>query len=152
GLPLNLPGSKGPHPYYKKHISGALPTMRLVNPDPLIGQQIHGRYELVARVGEGGMSVVYRARRVHIGDEVAVKLLLPKFAADDAARARFRHEAAAAAMLRHPNIITIYDFAETGDEAVPGFIAMDLINGAPLRELLHTEERFPVERATRLMH
>jgi hypothetical protein len=152
GLPLNLPGAKEPHPYYKKHISGALPTARLVNPDPLIGQQIDGKYELLARVGEGGMSVVYSARRVHIGDEVAIKILLPKFAVDDAARARFRREAAAAAMLRHPNIITIYDFAESGKDPVPAFIAMDLINGAPLRELLHTEGRFPVERATRLMH
>jgi serine/threonine-protein kinase len=150
GLPLSLPGSQGAHPYYEKHISAALPTMRLVNPDPLIGQKIEGKYELLARVGEGGMSIVYRARRIQIGDEVAVKILLPKFATDDAARFRFRREAGAAAMLRHPNIITIYDFAESDHETIPAFIVMDLINGAPLRELLNSG-RFPVERATRLM-
>lgn len=150
GLPLRLPSSEGPHPYYEKHISAALPTKRLVHPDPLIGQLIEGKYELLARVGEGGMSLVYRARRIHIGDEVAVKILLRQFARDEAARARFRREASAAAMLRHPNIITIYDFAETGDEAIPAFMVMDLINGAPLRELLHSG-RFPVERAMRLM-
>jgi serine/threonine-protein kinase len=125
--------------------------MRLVNPDPLIGQRLLGKYELLTRVGEGGLSLVYRARRVHIGDEVAVKILLRKFAMDEGARARFRREAGAAAMLRHPNIITIYDFAETADETIPAFIVMDLINGAPLRELLHTAGRFPVERASRLM-
>ena len=150
GLPLNLPGSEGPHPYYEKHISAALPTQRLVNPDPLIGQRIEGKYELLSRVGEGGMSYVYRARRVQIGDEVAVKILLTKFATDEAARFRFRREAGAAAMLRHPNIITIYDFAETDNDTIPAFIVMDLINGAPLRELLNSG-RFPVERATRLM-
>ena len=150
GLPLSLPGSEGPHPYYKKHISGALPTMRLVHPDPLIGQKIAGKYQLVTRVGEGGMSIVYSARRINIGDEVAFKILRREFAKDEAARARFRLEASAAAMLRHPNIITIYDYAETDDETVPAFIAMDLINGAPLRELLHSG-RFAVERATRLM-
>lgn len=150
GLPLTLPSSQGAHPYYEKHISAALPTQRLVNPDPLIGQRIEGKYELLARVGEGGMSIVYRARRVHIGDEVAVKILLPKFANDEAAQARFRREASAAAMLRHPNIITIFDFSETENEAIPAFIVMDLINGAPLRELLNSG-RFPVERATRLM-
>jgi serine/threonine-protein kinase len=52
------------------------------------------------------MSVVYRARRVHIGDDVAVKILTGKFVTDDAALARFRREARAAAMLRHPNVIT----------------------------------------------
>jgi protein kinase-like protein len=151
GLPLSLPDSQGAHPYYEKHISASLPTMLLVNPDPLIGHRIQGRYELIARVGEGGLSLVYRARRSHIGDEVAVKILLRKFASDDAARARFRCEAAAAAMLRHPNIITIYDFAETGEDPIPAFIVMDFINGAPLRELLNSQGRFPVERATRLM-
>lgn len=150
GLPLSLPSSEGPHPYYEQHISASLPTQRLVNPDPLIGQRIEGKYELLSRVGEGGMSYVYRARRVQIGDEVAVKILLPQFARDDAARERFRREARAAAMFRHPNVMTIYDFAETENEAIPAFIVMDLINGAPLRELL-SSGRFPIERANRLM-
>src|SRR6185369_3478123 len=84
GSPLTLPGP-GTHPYYEDHFNSALPTIRLANPDPLIGHRVDGKYELLARLGEGGMSVVYRARRVHIGDDVAVKILTGKFVKDDAA-------------------------------------------------------------------
>ena len=151
GLPLTLPSSRGSHPYYEKHHSASLPTVRLVNPDRLIGQIIEGKYELTDRVGEGGMSVVYHARRILIGDEVAVKILLRKFAKDDASLARFRREAGAAAISHHPNVITIHDFGETGDGDVPAFIVMEFIKGTPLRDLLKSEGHFPVERARRLM-
>lgn len=151
GLPLALPSSRGTHPYYEHHHSASLPTVRLVDPDPLIGQIIDGKYELTARVGEGGMSVVYRARRVRIGDEVAVKILLRKFVADDGALARFRREARAAGMLHHPNVITIHDFGETGDGDAPPFIVMEFVKGTPLRDLLDSEDHFSVERAVRLM-
>src|SRR6185436_3422660 len=137
GSPLTLPGP-GTHPYYEDHFNAALPTVRFVNPDPLIGHKIDGKYELVARLG-------------HLGDDVAVKILTGKFVKDDAALARFRREARAAAMLRHPNVITIHDFGETGDEHAPAFIVMEFVKGTPLRELLSSEDHFSVERGLRLM-
>src|SRR5204862_7101783 len=132
----------GPHPYYENHFVASLPTVQFVNTDPLIGHTIDGKYELVAKLGEGGMSLVYRARRVDIGDDVAVKILTGKYVKDDAALTRFRREARAAAMLRHPNVITIHDFGETEDEHAPAFIVMEFVKGTPLRELLSTENRF----------
>jgi hypothetical protein len=150
GSPLALPGA-ATHPYYETHFYSSLPTVRLANPDPLIGHVIDGKYKLVARLGEGGMSVVYRSRRVHIGDDVAVKILTDKYVKDDAALARFRREARAAAMLRHPNVITIHDFGETDDEHAPAYIVMEFIKGTPLRELLRSEDHFSVERGVRLM-
>ena len=149
GLPLSLPGTA--NPYYENQYQASLPTVRLFDVDPLIGHVIDGKYELVAKLGEGGMSVVYRARRAHIGDDVAVKILLGKFVKDDAALARFRREARAAAMLRHPNVITIHDFGETDDEHAPAYIVMEFVRGTPLRDLLKSENRFSVERAVRLM-
>ena len=151
GLPLNLPGKGAAHPYYENQYQASLPTVRLFDVDPLIGHVIDGKYELVAKLGEGGMSVVYRARRAHIGDDVAVKILLGKFVKDDAALARFRREARAAAMLRHPNVITIHDFGETDDDHAPAYIVMEFVRGAPLRELLKSENHFSIERAVRLM-
>ncbi|HEX6042920.1 MAG TPA: protein kinase [Pyrinomonadaceae bacterium] len=151
GLPLTLPGPAGPHPYYESHYQGSLPTVRLVNPDPLIGRVIEGKYELTAQLGKGGMSLVYRARRVRIGDDVAVKILMGKFVKDDAALARFRREARVAAMLHHPNVITIHDFGETEDEHAPAFLVMEFVRGTPLRDLLASEGKFPVERALRMM-
>jgi serine/threonine-protein kinase len=149
GLPLVLP--TGEHPYYEHLHTASLPTVRLKDPDPLIGHLIDGKYELTAKLGEGGMSVVYRARRVHIGDEVAVKILLRKFITNDGALARFRREARAAAMLHHPNVITIHDFGETGEENAPAYIVMEFVKGTPLRDLLETEKHFSPERALRLM-
>ncbi|HEU4712814.1 MAG TPA: protein kinase [Pyrinomonadaceae bacterium] len=151
GLPLTLPGSTSAHPYYENHYQASLPTIRLVNPDPLIGRVIEGKYELTAQLGKGGMSMVYRARRVRIGDDVAVKILIAKFIKDEEARARFRQEARAAAMLHHPNVITIHDFGEIEDEHTPAFIVMEFVKGTPLRDLLSSEKRFAVERALRMM-
>src|ERR1043166_9585059 len=87
--------------------------------DPLVGEVLDGKYELLARLGEGGMGAVYRARRVHIGDEVALKVLLRKFVADAGLVERFRREARAAAALRHPNVVAIYDFGEARDDGAP---------------------------------
>jgi hypothetical protein len=151
GLPLILPGAGKVHPYYENTFQGSLPTVRLYDLDPLIGHTIDGKYELVSKLGEGGMSVVYRARRAHIGDDVAVKILLGKFVKDDAALARFRREARAAAMLRHQNVITIHDFGETDDDHAPAYIVMEFVRGTPMRELLKNEDHFSVERGLRLM-
>ena len=119
--------------------------------DPLVGQALDGKYELLARLGEGGMGVVYRARRVHIGDEVAVKVLLRKFVADSGLVERFRREARAAAQLRHPNVVAIYDYGEAGENDAPAYIVMELVEGASLRQLLRREGCLSPERAVSLM-
>jgi tRNA A-37 threonylcarbamoyl transferase component Bud32 len=151
GLPLTLPGARGAHPYYESHHYASLPTVRLFDPDPLIGQVMQSKYELTARLGEGAMSVVYRARRLHIGDEVAVKILLRKFVTDDSVLARFRREARATALSRHANVITIHDFGENEVGDAAAFLVMEFVKGTPLRDLLKSVGQFPTERALRLM-
>jgi serine/threonine protein kinase len=106
--------------------------------DPLIGQLLDGKYELTALLGQGGMGTVYRARRVHIGDEVAVKVLRREYVNDQKTVERFRREARAAATLRHPNIVIIHDFSE-GQSDVPAYIVMELVEGNSLRKILETE-------------
>ncbi|HEY9405620.1 MAG TPA: WD40 repeat domain-containing serine/threonine-protein kinase, partial [Pyrinomonadaceae bacterium] len=120
-------------------------------PDPLLGQVLDSKYELVARLGEGGMGMVYRARRAHIGDEVAVKVLHRSFVADEDAVERFRREARAAAMLRHPNVVTIHDFGEARGTAAPAYIVMELVEGVSLRVLLRSVGRLSPARAVALM-
>jgi serine/threonine-protein kinase len=117
----------------------------------LAGRVLDGKYELTARLGAGGMGAVYRARRVHIGDEVAVKVLHPQFVADAQAVERFRREARAAAVLRHPNVVTIHDFGEARGDEAPAYIVMELVEGVSLRELLQREARLPAARAVSLM-
>lgn len=119
--------------------------------DPLIGQTLDNKYELLARLGEGGMGVVYRAGRVHIGDEVAVKVLLRKFVADAASVERFRREARAAAKLRHQNVVAIYDYGEARGGDAPAYIVMELLDGTSLRRLLKQDFLLAPERAVSLM-
>ena len=122
-------------------------------PDPRIGLVLDSKYELLERLGEGGMGVVYRARRLHIGDEVAVKLLSHDITREKQAIERFRREARAAALIRHPNVVSIHDFNDESsvgdrDEA---YIVMELVKGQSLRHLLEREGRLPPERAVKLM-
>lgn len=94
-----------------------------------------GRYRIVAELGRGAMGVVYRAEDAALDRQVAVKTILLPQDADERAtyEARFLQEAKAAGSLNHPNIITIYDLGREGDWA---FIAMELLDGKELRDLM----------------
>ncbi|HET9532013.1 MAG TPA: serine/threonine-protein kinase, partial [Blastocatellia bacterium] len=119
--------------------------------DSLIGQTLDSKYQIVSLLGQGGMGAVYSARRIHIGDEVAVKVLHRSFVKDAQALERFRREARAAAMLRHPNVVVIHDYGETGSSEAPAFIVMEMVAGYSLRDLLDKQGKLPVERAASLM-
>ena len=124
----------------------------VVSSGALAGQVLDGKYELVEQLGAGGMGSVYRARRVHIGDEVAVKILHPAYIADESAVERFRREARAAAQLHHANVVTIHDYGETSAGGGPlAYIVMELVAGISLRELLKDEGRLEPRRAAALM-
>jgi serine/threonine protein kinase len=119
--------------------------------DPLVGRVLDSKYELVSRLGEGGMGAVYRARRLHIGDEVAVKILLKEYVASAEAVERFRREARAAALLRHTNVVGIYDFGEARGEDAPAYIVMELVEGMSLRDLIRRGGNIAPARAVSLM-
>ena len=100
-----------------------------------------GRYRLLDRLGEGGMSVIWRARDEVLGRDVAVKVLSARFAADPSSRQRIRAEAQAVAKLSHPNVAGVFDYGEADladGERVP-YIVMELVAGSTLTELLEDE-------------
>src|SRR6202790_3124579 len=98
---------------------------------------ILGPYEILCRLGSGGMGEVYRARDARLGREVAVKVLPGTGAGDRGALRRFEQEARSASALNHPNIITIYEIGShaVGQETV-WYIAMELVEGQSLRQIL----------------
>ena len=97
----------------------------------MIGRTI-SHYQILAKLGEGGMGVVYKAEDTALGRPVALKFLPQHIAPTEAERARFIHEAKAASSLDHPNICTVYEIAETPEGQV--FLAMAFYEGAPLSE------------------
>jgi eukaryotic-like serine/threonine-protein kinase len=102
-------------------------------PDPMLGRSIDGRYRIDSLIGAGGMGTVYRATRVLIGDEVAIKIL-HQDPSDANSSERFRREAQAAARLKHPNAVSIYDFGISMDGLQ--YLVMELVEGESLRETL----------------
>jgi tetratricopeptide (TPR) repeat protein len=99
------------------------------------------RFELVSRIGSGGMGDVWRARDLDLHRDVAVKFLPERFAADPMRLGRFAQEARAASSLNHPNIVTIHEIGETS--GVP-YIVMERVEGRTLRELLLAQEGRPL--------
>ncbi|MEO8218518.1 MAG: protein kinase, partial [Acidobacteriota bacterium] len=92
-----------------------------------------GPYEILSPLGAGGMGEVYRARDRRLGREVAIKVLPAAVSSDAERLRRFEREAQAASSLNHPNIVTIYDI---GSEGSVSYIAMELVEGHSLRELM----------------
>ena len=117
--------------------------MELTSPGRVLG----GRYRLVSPIARGGMATVWVADDPVLSRRVAVKILRDDLAADEGTRARFRHEAIAAARLSHPNIVSTYD---TGDDDGVAYIVMELVEGPTLRHLIDQQGGLPVADVIRI--
>lgn len=116
-------------------------------PEPHAPPHSFGPYELLGELGRGGMGVVYRARHVSLGRDVAVKFLAGGVCASTEQRRRFLAEARLAARIRHPRIVSIHD---AGDRDGQLWCAMDLVDGDDLRALLRAGP-LPVGEAVHLV-
>lgn len=112
------------------------------------GHLIAGRYRLRERLGQGGMSIVWRAEDHVLDREVAVKILAAAFADDAGLQRHIHREARAAARLRHTNVVAVYDYGEfSHDGRTFSFVVMELVDGRSLADML-TGGRLPWKVAT----
>ena len=103
----------------------------------MIGQLVADKYEVIDKLGEGGMGTVYRARQRPIDRLVAVKVLLGKLAEDEVAVKRFEQEARAVSKMQHPNTVTIFDYGQTIDGRL--YLVMEFLKGQTLTDLLRRD-------------
>ncbi len=122
---------------------------RLPPDDPLLGAVLDGKYRLDARLGEGGMGVVYKAAQLALSRAVAVKVLTHSAVLRADMQERFRREALAIARLNHPNIVTIHDFGSV-PQLGPYFV-MELLEGPTLASEIERRGALPVDVVQRLM-
>ena len=113
--------------------------------DPLVGAVLADRYQIVRRIGEGGMGAVYEAKHTVIGKRVAVKVLLEKFLAKSDFVARLLQEARLASSIGHEHIVDVTDFGTTSDGR--SFVVMEFLDGESLAELAMREAPLPIERS-----
>lgn len=108
----------------------------------LLGRKLGGRYQILERLGAGGMGVVYQAHDTWLDRTVAVKVLRPELAADREFLRRFRREARAAASLSHPNIVSVFD---VGQEGEIHYLVMEYVPGSTLQQRLERGPLSPEE-------
>lgn len=109
-----------------------------------IGMMIGDRYEILEKIGTGGMSDVYKAKDHKLNRFVAVKVLKQEFSENANFVSKFRIEAQAAAGLMHPNIVNVYDVGEEGDNH---YIVMELVDGITLKKYIEKKARLSVKEA-----
>ncbi len=115
--------------------------------DSLIGQQL-GQYQIIAKLGAGGMATVYRARQASVDRDVAIKVIRVDLMSDENFVARFRNEARLIASLQHLHILKIFDY---GNQDNILYIVMELLEGGSLSRLLRKEGGLPLASVTRLL-
>ncbi|GIP36738.1 serine/threonine protein kinase [Paenibacillus sp. J31TS4] len=113
----------------------------------MIGQVLGGRYELLERVGGGGMAIVYKAHDLLLNRNVAVKVLRQQYVHDDEFIHRFEREAQSAASLSHPNVVSIYDVGQQEDDH---YIVMEYVEGMTLNDLIKQKAPLQVEEAVHI--
>lgn len=113
-----------------------------------VGRVLGGRYRIISKLGEGAMGAVYLGEHMKIGRRDAIKVLRQGLATDPDTIARFVRGTRNVAMIRHPNICTIYDYSDLAGDTQ--FVAMEYVAGRTLRELLDDEPRLPMDVAVHI--
>lgn len=125
------------------------PLIPIASQDPFINSVLDGKYLIEESIGKGGMGLVYRAKHVNFNRLFAIKILKNELVSDPQAIKRFRNEANAAGMIRHPNAITISDFNITNDGTA--YLVMDYVEGKSLRDILKKEGKQSYQRTVDLI-
>jgi serine/threonine protein kinase len=113
--------------------------------DPIVGTVLAGRYEVVRRIGEGGMGLVYSGKHRAIGKQVAIKVLRDDLSRRPDVLERFRQEANSASRIGHQNIVDVFDFGETAGGA--SYFVMEYLEGEDLADVLAKEYTVDPQRA-----
>lgn len=113
----------------------------------MIGHELGGRYQIIERIGGGGMALVYKAQDILLNRYVAIKVLRQQFVNDEEFIRRFRREAQSAASLSHPNIVSVYD---VGQEEDVHYIVMEYVEGQNLNEIIKERAPLQVEESVRI--
>ncbi|MDB4957859.1 MAG: serine/threonine protein kinase [Myxococcales bacterium] len=122
--------------------------LQVKDEEDLIGKVIDERFEILARLGKGGMGTVYRAKQRSIGREVALKVIDRRFADDVTAVKRFLREAKLASQLSHPNTVGVIEFGQDKDSRL--YLAMELVKGHTLHAVLQRDGAMSLGRIVRI--
>src|SRR5690554_5738496 len=115
--------------------------------DPFIGRDIlNGQFQIIQKIGTGGMGSVYKASQPEMNRMVAIKILHPKLAGRKDLSSRFRREARAMSQLTHPNTVKVFMYGELEEDGSL-YIVMELLEGRNLNQTVRREGPLPVERA-----
>lgn len=115
----------------------------------LPGAIIDGKYRVDRRIGAGGMGIVYRATQIALERPVALKVLTTALVIDEGARQRFEREAVAMARLKHPNIVSIYDFGMSSDAGA--YFVMEMMEGRSLAAEIELGRKLSIDRTVRIL-
>lgn len=113
----------------------------------MIGHELGGRYQIIERIGGGGMALVYKAHDILLNRNIAIKVLRQQFVNDEEFIRRFRREAQSAASLSHPNVVSVYD---VGQEDDIHYIVMEYVEGQNLNEIIKERAPLQVDEAVRI--
>ena len=128
---------------YHGHVRVTVPEA-----EDLTGQVIDGRFEVIAKLGSGGMGTVYRANQASIGREVALKVIDRALARDPATVTRFMREAKMASQLSHPNTVGVIEFGQDPSGLI--YLVMELVRGKNLFDVVKADGPMPIERIARI--